>query len=114
MSEVNISINGRKFGIMCDSGQEQRVTDLAYYIDTKVKELAHAGAGTNENHLLVLASLMMADELFDLKDKDGANAHQAPMSSLQITEAEENAIVDTIDQMANRIQAIATNLQKAV
>ena len=57
MPEVAISINGRKFNITCDTGQEQRVTDLAYYIDTKVKEMAQIGAGTNESHLLVLVLL---------------------------------------------------------
>ena len=54
---------------------------------------------------------MMADELFDYKDKT-ANSNKTPMSGIQISEAEENAIVDTIQQTAERIQAIAGNLQK--
>lgn len=111
MAEVNISINGRKFGIACDDGQEQRVTDLANFVDSRLKEIAKAGAGANESHLLVLTSIVLADELFDLRD-NAANSNRAPLNGLQITRDEEGTIVNAIDQMAGRIEAIAGNLQK--
>lgn len=111
MAEVNIKINGRQFGIACDDGQEQRVQDLAAYVDAKLKEIASVGGATNESHLLVLTSLVMADEMFDLKDA-AANNNKAPLGGLQITKEDESDIVGAIDQMADRIEAIAGNLQK--
>ena len=68
MAHINLTINGRNFGMECDDGQEQRVIDLGNYVDAKVKTIAAAGAASNENHLLVLTSLMLADEIHDLRD----------------------------------------------
>ena len=110
MAEVNISINGKQFGIACDDGQEQRVMDLANFVDGRLKEIAAAGAGANESHLLVLTSIVMADELFDARDAAvNGNQPQVPLGGLQITQADEGQIIRAIDQMASRIDAIAGN-----
>ncbi|HPF78010.1 MAG TPA: cell division protein ZapA [Alphaproteobacteria bacterium] len=111
MAEVNISINGRTFGIACDDGQEQRVMDLANFVDSRLREIAAAGAGTNESHLLVLTSIVMADELFDMRDA-AANGNRASLNGLQITKDDEGQIINAIDQMASRIEAIAGGLAK--
>lgn len=111
MAEVNITINGKQYGIACDDGQEQRVLDLAHFVNSRLKEIAAAGAGTNDSHLLVLTSILMADELFDFRD-NAAGAGNAPLSGLQITEADEGIIIDAIDRMAQRIDAIAGSLQR--
>ena len=55
MSEVNITINGRNFGISCEDGQEQRVLDLSNYVDTRLKNIAKAGAATNESKIWLRA-----------------------------------------------------------
>ena len=68
MAEVSITINGRTFGISCEDGQEQRVHDLGRYVDARLKEIAKAGAASNESHLLVLTTLMLSDEIFDLRN----------------------------------------------
>lgn len=111
MAEVKISMNGRQYGIACDDGQEQRVMDLANFVDSRLKEIAAAGAGTNDSHLLVLTSIMMADEMFEMRDQ-AANANRPHLQGLQITREDEGQIVNAIDQMAQRIQAVAGNLAK--
>ena len=68
MAEVNLTINGRNYGIACDDGQERRVQALGQYVDQRLKEIARAGAASNESHLLFLTSIILADEIFDLKD----------------------------------------------
>ena len=111
MAEVNISINGKQYGIACDDGQEQRVMDLANFVDSRLRQIAAAGAGTNDSHLLVLTSIVMADELFDMRDNAGS-APPSNLGGLHITEADEGQIISAIDQMANRIDAIAGSLAK--
>ena len=110
MAEVSVSINGSPYNIACDDGQEQRVLDLAHFVDSRVKEMA--GAGANEKHLLVLASIVMADEMFDMRDSAAANANRTPLDGLQITNQDEGQIVTAIDQMAERIEKIAGGLGK--
>lgn len=110
MAEVNITIANKQYSIACDEGQEQRVVDLAAYVDSRVKEIAAMGAGSNDSHLLVLNSIMMADELMDAQSGN-ANNNQAELNSLSITQEDEAAITNAIDQMAERINAIAGNLK---
>lgn len=110
MAEVNITIANKQYSIACDEGQEQRVVDLAAYVDSRVKEIAAMGAGSNDSHLLVLNSIMMADELMDAQS-GSANNNQAELNSLSITQEDEAAITNAIDQMAERINAIAGNLK---
>lgn len=111
MAEVNVFINGRSYGIACDDGQEQRVLDLSRYVDSRVKEIAKAGAATTEGHLLVLASILLADEIFDLKDGMVAVQRESKTGA-RLSEQDEGDIVAIIDQLAARIDAIAGGLQK--
>ena len=110
MAEISITINGRNYGIACDDGQEKRVGELARFVDTRLREIARAGAATNESHLLVLTAIILADEIADLK----ASGAISPGSTtgVRITDDEEEAIVSAIDLLAARIDAIAGNLQK--
>jgi len=68
MSEVTLQINNRGYGLSCDDGQEDHLTKIGEYVDTRAKDISASGAASSENHLLVLTSLVLADEIFDLKD----------------------------------------------
>ena len=107
MAEVSVAIHGKTYGIACDDGQEKRVQDLARYVDVRLREIAGAGAASNESHLLVLTALVMADEVFDMKSAGGA----APVDE-RLTEDDEQMIVDAINHLAARIDSVADRLQK--
>ena len=111
MAEISITINGRNYGISCDDGQEKRVQELAKFVDGRLKEIARAGAASNESHLLVLTSIILADEIADMKAQGVPMSAQAPVG-VSMSEDEEEAIVSAIDLLASRIDAIAGNLQK--
>lgn len=107
MGEVNLMINGRAYSITCDDGQEQRVNNLGLYVDSRVKEIAKAGAATNETHLLVLASLMLADEVYDLREG------VAPVANGANQNEDEALVISAIDSLAERIDTIASRIQEA-
>lgn len=107
MAEVNVTINGRTFGIACDDGQEQRVLDLGKYVDERLKDISKAGAANNESHLMVLTSLVLADEVFDLLDSESGTAKAANGSA-----DDEKRYINAIDYLANRIDSIAGSIQK--
>jgi len=112
MAEISITINGRSYGIACDDGQERRVQDLARLVDTRLREIARSGAATNETHLLVLTTIILADEIADLKAA-GTHAAVQPMPvGVSMTGEDEAAIVSAIDLLAARIDSIAGSLQK--
>ncbi|MGZ9097894.1 MAG: cell division protein ZapA [Micavibrio sp.] len=109
MAEVNVAIHGKMYGIACDDGQERRVQDLARYVDLRLKEIAGAGAASNEPHLLVLTALVLADEIFDTKAS--LQAPQPPLDE-RLTEDDERIIVEAINHLAARIDSVAERLQK--
>ena len=111
MGEVNITINGRNYGISCQDGQEQRVNDLGKYVASRLQDIAKAGAANSENHLLVLTTLMLADEIYDLRENMGAVSQQ--MEATQANQNDEAEVVDAIGQLADRIERIAKRIQNA-
>lgn len=109
MAQVNVAIHGKVYGIACDDGQERRVQELAGYVDMRLREIAGAGAATNESHLLVLTALVLADEIFDTKANMAAPAYA---EDDRFSEEDERVIVDAINHLAARIDSVAERLQK--
>ncbi len=111
MAEITLTINGRDYGIACDDGQEQRVIDLGHYVDARLRDVSGVGAATNESHLLVLTAIMLADEVFDLRDEIGALGGQVEEGAS--FREEEALVVQAIDHLADRIGMIAERVQGA-
>jgi cell division protein ZapA len=117
MAEVSLLINGKKYSLACDEGQEQRILDLGHYIDEKARDLG-AGGGMSDNHRLMLTSLMLADELFETKDrlnveKKTDKTPQSKTSDDGVSVEETAALADAINQMAIRIEGLSARLNKA-
>ncbi len=124
MPEVTVSINNRGYSLDCDEGQEKRLVELAKYVDARLSDIAQAGAATNESHLLVLTALVLADEVFDLKQELGAAEHDNYQLVQQLQNAEANGgeeyseqeelfVVQAIEHLAGKIGHIADRIQKA-
>jgi cell division protein ZapA len=111
MGEINLTINGRNFGISCDDGQERRVMELGHYVDSRVKSIAKAGAAGNELHMLALAALMLADEVFELRENVNELGVQA--KEKMTLKQDEAVIAQAIDHLADRIDTVAARIQKA-
>jgi len=116
MAEVTINIKGRSYDIACDDGQEDRVLDLAGYIDNKVHDIARSGAAYNEAHLMVLTSLVLADELLEQREAAESGETLVTNNSVQQEAANDEdtkAMADFLDKMTKRIEGIALRLDKA-
>lgn len=117
MGEVSLAIHGRNYGVACDDGQEPRVSKLGVYVDRRLREIAAAGAASNESHLLVLTAIVLADEIQELREmlqNAKANSNIEPPVPVQqgISREEEEQIVEAIDHLASRINTVALRLQE--
>lgn len=118
MADVNITINGRIYEIGCDAGQEGRIVDLAAYIDQRLQQIARAGAAYNDAHLLVLTALVLADELFDMREgapvaKTGRTAAAPAAAPGGLSREDEVALAKVLEQVTKRIDSVATKLAAA-
>lgn len=109
MAAVTIYIGGRSYDIACDSGQEGRVVELAKFIDQKMQIISRSGAALNEAHLMTLTALVLADELFDIRDsaeKQTIIRTEVPVSNKE----EQLAMVRLLEQMTKRIDGLAASV----
>jgi cell division protein ZapA len=65
MSQLGITINGRNFQIACDDGEEEHLTYLSEYVNKHVTDLAESIGNVGDTRLLLMAALVIADELAD-------------------------------------------------
>lgn len=68
MGQVQVTINGRAYRLDCADGQEHRLKELAGYVNEKVEQLVQNFGQAGDVRLLLMAALMTADELFDLRE----------------------------------------------
>ena len=63
MPEVNVEINGRKYRMACEEGQQQRLIGLAERFNGQVEQLKGAVGEIGDNRLTVMAGIAVVDEL---------------------------------------------------
>ena len=69
MANVNIKFNNKDYLLSCDDGQEESLKKLTKFLDTKHSELKDKLGNIGENKLLLITTIQLIDEYFDLKRK---------------------------------------------
>ncbi len=107
MSNVPVVINGRTYDLTCNDGQEKHLQDLASEIGRRVDELVKTVGQAGEARLLLMVSLLLADELNDSNGE--LDRIQRGGSGI----ANEDAVAGSIEKLAKQIQDIAAKLEAA-
>lgn len=74
MGQVAISLMGRSYRFVCGDGEEARIQALGDYLRTKVDHLSRDMGKSADDRILVMAALMLADELFEARDTAAGGA----------------------------------------
>lgn len=102
MSDIAVKVNGNPYKLACAAGDEERIERLASYVDKTCVALTEKLGQISENRLLLMAAVLIADELFDHLD-DG----EWPMPQGGTSEEELTEILDrisySIDGIADRL-----------
>lgn len=111
MSRLDITLNGRRYTVACEDGQEVRLGELAHYVDSRVRQVARAALQATDAHHLALAALMLADEVFDLRTellglKTAVDA--GPARSAE----EESSLTVTMDELTRRLERMAAEMER--
>jgi cell division protein ZapA len=110
MPQVTVTINGRAYPVACDAGQESRIAELARYLDGKVAGFARQFSQAGEARLVVLAALVIADELAEANDA----LHRAQEQGAKAGAAnghDDAALAGGIERLARRVEAVAARLE---
>jgi len=112
MPQVSVSINGRRFRIACEKGEEPRLTRLADDLDARIAKLRTRFGDIGETRLTVMAALALADELSEMKEKlqrlepELAMLQDASIASGERAQATEAAVVAALNAAAERIESL--------
>jgi|TARA_B000000565_G_C23551544_1_gene287784 cell division protein ZapA len=106
LAQVDVSVNGQSYRIACEDGQEDRLVDLAAMVDEKVLGLVNQIGQVGSNRLLVMAALIIADELVDLKNEAGSSQELKDNTNQQDT-------VFALQEITKRIENIADQVEQA-
>ena len=74
MGQVAINLNGRSFRFDCGDDEEARLKELAAYVSSRVEDLTREFGNVGEQRLLLMATLYIADELWDARAEAAAKS----------------------------------------
>ena len=114
MAQVTVKINGYAYTVGCEDGQEEHLTAMAAEVEGRIDSIKALGNPSGEARLLVLASLLMADELHDTRlELDTlrglAQRGGAKRSGPEKSDAETSR---RLTRMAARAEQIAAELER--
>lgn len=111
MGQVAISINGRNYQVACEDGQESHLIKLSHYIDQKLTELSKSVGQIGDSRLMLMTSLMIADELFESRMK--LEKHESAAASADNSQFELTKVTHMLQKVSDRLTTLAKSTESA-
>ena len=106
MAKVTLTVNQRNYDISCDNGEEVQLTRLGEYVNRRVDELVAKVGQVGDARLLVMACLLLADELSEVYTELDA------VKDEKINSAQNTFAARDLELMAARIESIAEKIEE--
>lgn len=107
MAQVTLRINGYAYTVGCRDGEEQHLQAMAAQVEQRIDKVKTTAGQSGEARMLVMASLLMADDLFELEQRvktaEAAAGGTAPPSDPRLGRR--------LSRMARRAEEIAAGLE---
>lgn len=116
MPEVSVDINGRKFRMACEEGQEQHLQDLAHRFDQQLESFKGSFGEIGDNRLTVMTGLAVLDELVEAEKKLGAlqteldQVTAAGQAVADESDELEGKFASKMEEVARRLELVATSI----
>jgi cell division protein ZapA len=118
MPEVDVEINGRKYRMACEEGQEEHLLDLAARFDSHVEGFKSGFGEIGDSRLMVMAGISVLDELDEARRRVGEleqEVDELTQAGAAVTaEAEEleRKLTAKLTEAARKVEAIATAIDE--
>ena len=111
MAQVTITINSREYAVACEDGQEVRIMQLSRLLDEKARMITGGSLQVNENMLLAMVGLLLADELTELKKGHIPAAAPAPAVDNSRLLDFDASLSEEIKSLKNQIISVASSIE---
>ncbi|MGO9418673.1 cell division protein ZapA [Roseiarcus sp.] len=105
MAQVSVTIDGRKYRLACNEGEEARLEQLAGMVDDKINELRRAFGEIGDQRLVVMAALTFADQYAEARAAAEAERQRADDDA-----SRSEAVAATLDGLGARLEDLAARL----
>jgi len=100
MAQLTIQLNGRSYTIGCADGEEARLRNLAAELDRRVSSLVEEVGQIGDARLLVMAGLLLLDEMEELRVEARGGGSDA-----------EDRVASIVESLADRVESLAARLE---
>ena len=69
MAQVTLRINGYAYTLGCQDGEERHLEAMGEEVSRRIDGVRLAAGPSGEARMLVMAALLMADDIFELRNK---------------------------------------------
>jgi len=120
MAHVTVTLNGRQYRMACEDGEEDHLTQLAAEFDQRIEKLRGSFGEIGDNRLLVMAALMVSDELADANgrisslEQDMAGLQDARLNAAGRSQATQAAVAAALNAAAERIERVTRGLNQTL
>lgn len=104
MAQVTLRINGYAYTVGCKDGEEDHLQAMAGEVERRIESVKAAAGQSGEARMLVMASLLMADDLFEMRR---VMASGRPMAA----PAAEPKLRQRLGRLAKRAEEIAAGME---
>ena len=111
MANVNIKFNGKDYLLSCDDGQEENLKELANHLNKKFNKLKSDLGNIGENKLLLISSIKVIDEYYDLVKKIESKKKEFNNLSEKFKELK-SLVIDYKEDKDNEIAKLKEDLNK--
>jgi cell division protein ZapA len=107
MAQVTLRLNGYAYTVGCNDGEEQHLLAMAGEVERRIESVKSVAGQSGESRMLVMAALMMADDLFETRKR---------LAELEAVQAGGAAKPDPrfgrkLNRIAKRAEDIAADLE---
>ena len=107
MGQVSVTLHDRIYRLVCDDGEEDRLVELATYVKSKVDHLTREIGYVGDERLMLMAALMIADELWDARSASASSGAELARSIVPPATARPDA---TEPEPVRRLKSLAAKM----
>ena len=115
MAQVTVKVNGYTYTVGCEDGQESHLQAMAAQVEDRVDSIKALGGNSGESRLLLMAALLMADEIHDLRAELETLLNPADLPSRpggRPAAKTDSEMGKRLGKLASRAEEIAATLER--
>ena len=115
MGQVSVTLNGRTYRLECGAGEEAHLIALAEYLGSHVDTMKQKFGQVGDDRLILMASLMVTDELWELRrqmQELKAELRHDRSAADEAAKSIRTDLADTIGAAADRLEMLHERFAK--